>query len=319
MDVPEGGKRYRILVSDRNPILASGVIQRTMKRWRREEKPDPSNGSEERRFDLSEPNCPITNSETSTHRSESAQLLKSVKLKDAPSYDIGWVVSRLSMERLMTSEKLRTYPDTVIDVQVFITNNGGIYSVEMNDLPKLYLGDIESLEEGQLRQKFISEDKLKDAKVEFHGRKYSEQSVQVHLNVFATKIPQSIYKVFEAMLERRGIKKIKGVYTYPCDQLEILRPNFKPKREPTPNILFQPDLWLTSLKISFKDGTTVMFHPHQYLQPSNGICYSFLFPAENENWVLDISFLWSQSIVIDTKGRTKRYKFLQVKSRWTIL
>lgn len=231
-----------------------------------------------------------------TKRNNFVQILKHCPLTNVHGYDIGWELSRSSIEGLKQSKKLTEHSaGSMLDLDVLITTTGGVYSIKWSSIPILYLGDIEDLGTSQMGQTYITEDDLEDVEVEFSGRVNPGQKVEIFLGKTVIRIPQNIYKTFTSFLETQGFKKQGDYYGSDCKDISNFQNNFR----------------LAPMRLHFNGKRGFIIR--KYLRLEKNTCFLDILPSLNDKWLIGDALFSSNSIVIDTRERKRKYKFIQTQ------
>lgn len=206
----------------------------------------------------------------------------------------GWVLKKQALKRLFDRNKIRSSSLTLMDLEVYITNNYGIYSFTLEDAPHFYfMSDLAP------DVPFIPQDEFSKAEVTMFSTQ-SMQKVEVRPGNVMTTIPRYVYDQLQSELQKSGFTEKNGRYQRSCSSIKVFR-------------IADCTLHITIQKI------TLFFRPDQYVTftEANGerICVLQLLPNEENKWVLGSSFLRAYTIIIRTEKNTKAYKFLPRKSR----
>nr|CCA20258.1 sporangia induced conserved hypothetical protein [Albugo laibachii Nc14] len=216
------------------------------------------------------------------------------KSKDESETFNCWPISGSAVDLLAKSKKLiRDYLDGRLDLGVFITSEGGTYTLAwLNDTPKLYIGAMHSSHSSstdQHEQDFISEDMFKAVDIQFGYDIYPGQKVKVRLDAAVFKIPAEIYAEFISMLQKHGITYIRDDLGGGC-------------------LNWIDGVDERTLILKFKNGATISINLYTKRSDQSRAIPSS--PSFNGEWLLGRFFLRGRSVVNDATKLQKRYKFL---------
>nr|CCA17403.1 AlNc14C34G3078 [Albugo laibachii Nc14] len=145
-------------------------------------------------------------------------------------------------------------------------------------------------------QKFNSEKDLRSAKISILSDEFEMQNIIVHFAYEATEIPLLVYAEIREVLIQHKFQLKLGRLQKACNQIAFNK--------------------LPRFKFLIKETRLLKFTPRQYISAKDGICFVNVLGNLENNWVLGSSFLMAYSVIIDSTGEEKKYKFIPSRRPW---